>query len=87
VESRRDLITHSAAKCPTTDPCVIDSTQSLDLRVPLAKTWKDELWLGFQDLSRQSSAQNIPGSEQPYRIVRIKEGCTYKSFHDQFLGL
>jgi hypothetical protein len=40
--------------------------------------WGDEIWLGFYD-------QSGPGA-QPYRVVRAKPGCTYRSDYDMKNG-
>jgi hypothetical protein len=44
-----------------------------------AVSWGDELWLGFWDWSNAASGA---GATQPYRVVRVKEGCRYRTAYD-----
>ncbi len=39
----------------------------------------DELWFGFQD---KSNTDPVMKAEQPFRVIRVKQDCVYKSMTD-----
>jgi hypothetical protein len=81
VVERRVLVSHSLADdcargdCPTPPP--------FDARNLEMVTWQDELWLGFAD---QTHRPMLPEpSIRPYRMVRVKPGCTYRAAYDELM--
>ncbi len=49
-----------------------------DLRTFSTVRWQDELWFGFWDFTAKGFGYLI----RPYRIVRIQEGCSYRTMHE-----
>lgn len=67
--SRRTLVTYSGQAFAT--------GHGFDARYFESVEWNGELWLGFEDNSNTDT-----GAEHPYRIIRVKPGCTYRSMTD-----
>src|SRR5262249_23213151 len=61
-----------------THTCVDAIVCGFDVRNHASVVWGDELWYGFWDFT--------DGSNEPYRIVRVKDGCTYSSMRDILRG-
>jgi hypothetical protein len=73
-QSRRRLVTYRED-----EDCLKNVCSGLDLRVFSSVAYGDELWFGFWD---QSDALIDGHARNSYRIVRVKDGCTYKSMFD-----
>jgi hypothetical protein len=67
--SRRTLVTFSDQ--------ALSTGFGFDSRHFESVAWNGELWLGFEDNSNTD-----PTAEHPYRIIRVKPGCTYRSMTD-----
>jgi hypothetical protein len=58
--------------------CLPGQGENLDARALGFATWEDELWFGFWDLSDSFIPSELhPVATMPYRIVRVKPGCSY----------
>jgi hypothetical protein len=68
--SRRTAVSYS-------DEAASHAASALNFRHFESVKWNDEIWLGFQDTSNQDA-----NAEQPFRIIRVKPGCTYQSMTD-----
>jgi hypothetical protein len=86
VLARSKLVTYSALDCIEAKTTCPPGVGVLDVRRLSTVTWNDELWFGFWDYSGQQAPppQYIPWS--PYRFVRVKPGCVYKSMYDVVMG-
>ena len=59
-----------------------DDCQLMKVEYLSAARWQQQLWFGFWDLSDDFTKTGHPVSTDPYRIVRVKEGCSYLSAYD-----
>jgi hypothetical protein len=77
VLEHRILVTDS--RCPDTCPLGVH----FDVRTFSAVMWGEDLWFGFEDFTNNfGTSEEHPVRSKPYRIVRIKDGCTYRSAYD-----
>ena len=55
---------------------------AFDARRFATAAWGDEFWFAFRDGSDCFTDEEHPEDDCSYRIVRVKEGCSYKSMFD-----
>ena len=73
-QSRRRLVTYAED-----EDCAKTKCSGVDLRVFSSVAYGDELWFGFWD---QSDGILTGHARNSYRIIRVKDGCAYKSMFD-----